>query len=149
MHRIVVNVITGEQSVVPLTPEEIAALPPPPTLGEVRETKLAALAAKRWEKETGGMSYNGMSLATDAVSQTKYIGAVIGAQMNPQSTLKWKLQDGTFVTLDAAAIVAVAFAVRGHVQACFDREATLATLINTATTVEEIDAININVGWPE
>jgi hypothetical protein len=30
MNRIEVNVITGEQTVIPLTPEEIAALPPAP-----------------------------------------------------------------------------------------------------------------------
>ncbi len=121
---------------------------PIPTLEEVRAAKIAALAAKRWEKETGGMIFNAMPLATDAVSQTKYIGAVVGAQMDPLSTMKWKLSNGTFVTLDATAIVAVAMAVRAHVQACFDNEADIKLLIEAADTVAEIDAIDLDDGWP-
>ncbi len=62
-----------------------------------------------------------MPVATDAVSQTKYIGAVVGAQIDPDTVINWKMADGTFVTLDAQAITAVAMAVRAHVQACFDR----------------------------
>ena len=119
----------------------------PLTLEEQRAEKRAALANKRWEKETGGTTFNGMPLATDAVSQTKYIGAVVGAQINPQGTMKWKTGNG-FVTLDAAAVTAVAMAVRAHVQACFDNEADLAVLIDAAETAEELDAIDINAGWP-
>jgi len=41
-----------------------------PTLEELRALKLAELAGLRWVKETGGTTYNGMPVATDAVSQT-------------------------------------------------------------------------------
>jgi hypothetical protein len=43
--------------------------------------------------------------------------------------------------LDAATILAVAQAVRTHVQACFDREATLSAQVEAATTVEEVQAV--------
>jgi hypothetical protein len=58
----------------------------------------------RWERETGGTLFNGMPIATDAVSQTKYIGAVVGAQIDPNAVINWKMADGTFVPLDAQAI---------------------------------------------
>ena len=58
------------------------------------------------------------------------------------------MADGTFVTLDAAAIAAVAMAVRAHVQACFDREAEMKAQIELAITAEEIAAIDLNTGWP-
>jgi hypothetical protein len=74
-----------------------------------------------------------MPVATDAVSQTKYIGAVVGAQVDPNAVINWKMAGGTFVTLDAQAIMAMA--VRAHVQACFDREAELKAEIEVATTV--------------
>jgi hypothetical protein len=77
--------------------------------------------------------FNGMPVATDAVSQTKYIGAVVGAQIDPNAVINWKMADGTFVTLDAQAITAVAMAVRAHVQACFNREAVLKAEIEVAT----------------
>jgi hypothetical protein len=119
-----------------------------PTLDELRARKLAELAGLRWEKETGGTTFNGMPIATDAVSQTKYIGAVVGAQIDPTAVINWKMADGTFVALDAQAITAVAMAVRTHVQACFDREAVLKADIEAATNAEELAAINLNTGWP-
>lgn len=119
-----------------------------PTLEELRARKLAELAGLRWEKETGGTVFNGMPVATDAVSQTKYIGAVVGAQIDPDAVINWKMADGTFVTLDAQAITAVAMAVRAHVQACFDNEAELKAQIEAATTADQISAVNIGTGWP-
>ncbi len=119
-----------------------------PTLEEFRAQKLADLAALRWEKETGGTLFNGMPVATDAVSQTKYIGAVVGAQIDPDAVINWKMADGAFVTLDTAAITAVAMAVRAHVQACFDREAELKAEIEAASTAEGITAVDLSTGWP-
>jgi hypothetical protein len=119
-----------------------------PTFAVLKQQKLDQLATLRWQKETGGMTFNSMLLSTDAVSQTKYIGAVVGVQIDPLTTLNWKLSDGAFVTLDAAAITAVAMAVRGHIQACFDNEATIRATIEIADDQEELDLIDLNVGWP-
>lgn len=119
-----------------------------PTVTELRLRKSADLANVRWQKEIGGTTFNGMPIATDAVSQTKYIGAVVGAQIDPNAVINWKMADGTFVTLDAQAITAVAMAVRAHVQACFDNEAELKAEIEAASTAEEIAAVDLNTGWP-
>jgi hypothetical protein len=119
-----------------------------PTLEEARASKFSALASRRWQAETGGTTFNGLPLSTDAVSQTKYVGALVGAQIDPNATLKWKMADGSFVTLDAQTITAVAMAVRAHIQACFDREAELRTLVQAAASKAELEAIDINAGWP-
>jgi hypothetical protein len=119
-----------------------------PTLEEARAAKLDALASRRWQAETGGTTFNGLALSTDTVSQTKYVGAIVGAQIDPNATLKWKMADGSFVTLDAATITAVAMAVRSHIQACFDREAELRTLLQAAASKAELEAVDINAGWP-
>jgi hypothetical protein len=103
----------------------------------------------RWQKETGGIVLNGASVATDEISQTKLIGAVVGAQMDPEVTMKWKMKDGAFVTLDATTIVGVAMAVRAHIQACFDREAELKAEIEAASNPDAMAAIDIAEGWPE
>jgi hypothetical protein len=39
-------------------------------------------------------------------------------------------------------------AVRAHVQACFDNEAVLKAQIETASSAEEIAAVDLNTGWP-
>jgi hypothetical protein len=119
-----------------------------PTLDELRARKLAELAGLCWEKETGGNTYNGMPGSTNAVSQTKYIGAVVGVQIDLNAVINWKIADGTFVALDAQAITAVAMAVRAHVQACFDREAVLKAEIEAATMADGIAALDLNTGWP-
>jgi hypothetical protein len=89
-----------------------------------------------------------MPVATDAVSQTKYIAAVVGAQIDPNAVINWKMADGIFVTLDAQAITAVAMAVRPHVQACFDNEGELKAQIEAASTAQQIAAVDLNTGWP-
>lgn len=119
-----------------------------PTLGEKRQTKLADLAAVRWEHENGGTTFNGALVATDGNSQTKYIGAVVAAQIEPTTVISWKMLDGSFVELNATAIVELAMAVRGHVQACFDRERELRALIEAAQTFAELEAVDITSGWP-
>jgi hypothetical protein len=54
---------------------------------------------------------------------------------------RWKTAGG-FVELGAEAVIAVAVAVREHVQGCFDREAGLTSVIESAETVEEAEAIS-------
>lgn len=114
----------------------------------VRRDKLAALAHKRWQVETGGITANGMSIHTDRESQSMVTSAALAAQLDPEMTIRWKTAGGNFVTLDAAQIVGIATLVRLHVQGCFDHEADLAALIAAAETVEQLDAIDINAGWP-
>lgn len=139
----IINAATGEQTVREFTSAEIAEFS-----ANLRERKIAALADLRWQRETGGMIFNDHLVATDAVSQTKIIGAVVGAQIDPTSTIQWKMADGEFVTLDAAAMVALATAMRAHVQACFDNEATLRAQIEAAPNDAAVAAIDILTGWP-
>lgn len=120
----------------------------PPTLAELRAAKLSELAEVRWTRETAGVTYNGHTFATDGTSQTKIVGAVIGAQMDPAMSIKWKTVDGTFVTLSGSQIVAMGTAVRNHVQACFDREEALRGQIELASTRSSLAAIDIAIGWP-
>jgi hypothetical protein len=119
-----------------------------PTFEELKTQKLNDLANKRWQKEIGGIIFNGMSLATDIESQTKYVGAVVGAQLDPNTVVNWKMADGSFVELDAAGITAVAMAVRSHIQTCFDIESAYRELIELAVDKDDLNLIDISVGWP-
>jgi hypothetical protein len=60
MDRIEVNVLTGEQTVIPLTPEEIAALPPPPppVIPSITFAQLLiGLVAEEWITESEGTAW--------------------------------------------------------------------------------------------
>lgn len=122
--------------------------PPPETLPEARDRRLADLSDLRWQKETGGVAFNGKTIATDVTSQTKITGAVVGMQIDPTASINWKTADGSFVTLNAAQVIALGTAVRDHIQACFNREQTLRVAIEGASTLTALAAIDITTGWP-
>nr|WP_278377177.1 DUF4376 domain-containing protein [Brucella anthropi] len=99
-------------------------------------------AAKRWEKEVGGIEVNGLTVATDDRSKTMISGARVAAMANPEFTTAWKGSGGEFVPLDAGAVVAISDAVLAHVSNCFAVEAQVLADIDAGaiTTVEQIDA---------
>ena len=110
------------------------------SLESIKEAKLAELASARYAQETGGLALNGMTIRTDRESQALITGAALKASTDESYVCRWKTVEG-FVELTAAQIIAVADAVRDHVQASFDHEAELVALVDAAETVEELEAI--------
>lgn len=141
------------------TPEEIALHinGKPPTLDEARAAALAALATRRWQAETAGITVNGMDIPTDRESQALITGAVAGTLIDPAQEVRWKtaMQDEygapIFVTLTAQAIQIVALAVRAHVQLCFDCEAVKSAQIAACATPADVAVwrkMEMDQGWP-
>ncbi len=108
---------------------------------------IAYAAAKRYEIETGGYTYDSHSIATDRDSQSKITSVAVAANTVGSSfSTDWKCSDGTFFTLDQSGAIAMATAVMTFVSACFATEASVVTAINagTTTTTADIDAAS----WP-
>lgn len=114
--------------------EEKAAIALAAERDRIKARRNAALAS--------GTEVAGIAVHTDDLSQQRIVGAALAASLDPATTVNWKVVDGTFVTLDAATILAVAQAVRAHVQACFDREAALLTALDAGAEHD------IDDGWP-
>ncbi len=115
--------------------------PPPPTpFSELKAAKKAEIAQARYNAEIAGVTVNGVSIKTDRESQGLITGAALKALQDSTYTCRWKGIDG-FVELTAPQIIAIADAVRQHVQSCFDHEAELQPLIEAATTIEELEQI--------
>ena len=68
MNRIEYNVETGETLVIELTPEEIAALPPPPTL-EQRNAAISQQRAERYKAETDHLGMKFLRTQDEAIKQ--------------------------------------------------------------------------------
>lgn len=102
----------------------------------------AAIAARRWQAEVGGLTISGMHVHTDERTRTNILGAYQEALEDPAYTVLWKGADGAFVALDAPTIIAVAKAIRHHVQACFIREAVL------LAELAQGEPYDIETGWP-
>ncbi len=116
-------------------------------LAEARSAKLSALAAYRYDREVGGTLVGGVEVRTDRESQALLTGAAVAAMLNSEYEIAWKAVAG-WVTLDAASIIGLASAVRAHAQSCFDRERKLTQEIEAAMTVEELQAVDLTIGWP-
>jgi hypothetical protein len=115
----------------------------PKPLAEVKAAKLAALAAIRFARETGGTG----GMRTDRESQSLIVGAALAATLDPNYTVEWKSTAG-WVTLNATQLLAAAQAVRAHVQACFSNERVLAEAIDAAADPSGVMAIDLGQGWP-
>lgn len=121
---------------------------PPSTLSEAIPAKLTELAGKRYAVETGGTMLGTMPLNTDRQTCAIITAAYVKAMADPAFTVpNWKLADGVFVTLDAATIMAVADAMSAHVQAAFDREATLSAQIMALETAAAVNAFDVDAEW--
>ena len=104
--------------------------------------KRKRIKERRDKALVAGTTVNGVTIATDDLSQQRITGAALAATVDASTTVNWKLPDDTFVTLTAAQIIDIAQGVRTHIQSCFDREAEL------LAALEAGQSYDIDAGWP-
>lgn len=116
---------------------------------EITSDELAAINTRREEIRLrrdqaidAGTIVAGLPVATDDKTQTRIMGAALSAMLDPDYSVDWKTASGTFVTFTGPQVIAVAQAIRSHVQACFDREAVL------LADLENGRPYDIDAGWP-
>lgn len=127
--------VTATWEVESLSTEEISAI-----LADAKTAKKAEIAEARYAAEIAGVAVGGFAVRTDRESQSLITGAALKATQDATYTCRWKTESG-FVTLDSATVIAVADAVRSHVQGCFDAEDAKCVLIDAATTIVEVEAV--------
>lgn len=98
-------------------------------------------AAKRWEKEVGGIVVNGIPVATDDRSKIMITGIHNAAKGDPEFTTRWKCPDGSFVEVDSANAIAIGEAVLTHIACCFAVEESVQSELATGwkATYADID----------
>ncbi|MNP00707.1 hypothetical protein D3C76_925020 [compost metagenome] len=101
------------------------------------------VANERFKHETSGIRFEGRSIDTSRDSQALIAGAAVSAILDPNYHCNWKTGAG-FVELQAPQLIAIATAVRTHIQACFDRELALLRAIDAGDYCDEMLA----EGWP-
>lgn len=122
-----------------------------PELGvllQLRNTRLEALAARRYAAEEAGTTLpDGTVIATDRITQGKVTAAYIKAKEDPAyGVADWKIATGVFISLTGPEIIAIADAIEAHVQACFTRERELTDALMANLT--DIALVDIDAGWP-
>jgi hypothetical protein len=121
--------------------------PPAATVATTKAAKLAALAAKRYEIETGGITVAGATIMTDPASQAKLTGAWVRMQRLPETVINWKGKNG-WSQMRKADVEVIVDAVSNHVQSCFDNERVHSDAITSLTIIAAINAYDITTGWP-
>lgn len=117
------------------------------TLADRKAELISALANKRWQIETGGVTLGGMTIPTDRDTQSIVDRAVKAfADGDITGAIDFKTAAG-FVQIDETAMRAIKAAGAQHIQACFTRERELTAAIDAAATHAALDAIDITVGW--
>lgn len=121
----------------------------PPTLADRKTVLSDRLAERRWEIETGGFTFRGKTVKSDADSQAKINGLMTGIELLGESFhTKWKCQNG-WLQLDAQGARELVTAGFAHVALCFAREGDLAAMIDAAAE-EDLPSLAeaVEAFWP-
>lgn len=110
---------------------------------QIRLNLIEAIAAIRWEKETGGITLtNGISVKTDRESQGTIFNGYSSLKNGLVASSMWKFA-GEWVEVTLPDIEPIAQAVSRHVRACFSAEKAVSDLIDKATDTNALLAIDL------
>lgn len=108
------------------------------------EERAQAIAAERFIREASGVFIDEMNIETTRDSQALIASTGLSALLDPEYRCNFKTLGG-FVEIGSEQIIAIAKAVRSHVQACFDRELHLLRALEAGTYKDEM----LGEGWPD
>ena len=149
-HRVVeaAPVLVGEDwrqayELVRLTAHEIAEL-----LAVEKARLIESATAKRWEVETGGVTFpDGTRVATTVDDQNRITAVIANAQHAGVTSVDFKAASG-WITLSMDELQGIAAGIAIHVQGCFSVERGHHEAIAALTTLAKARAYDVTKGWP-
>lgn len=122
-----------------LPPEE-PIIPIETTFEQKKEDKMNSIPYMKDAKIAEGFLWNDEYLVDITFNSITYLNSsVLLANLGMWNNNKWKMKDGTFVTLTSEQLMAMAFAVGNYVNSLFLREEQLKLQLEAATTEEELN----------
>ncbi|MDT0140844.1 DUF4376 domain-containing protein, partial [Acidovorax sp. PRC11] len=108
----------------------------------------AAVTARRWEVETGGITLpTGTRVGTTLSDQNRITTVIANAQLAGVSEVDFKAASG-WVSLTLDELRGIASAIARHVQACFSAERAHHEAIEVLTTTAQALEYDVHSGWP-
>lgn len=128
---------------------ETFAAPAGPSLADLKAARLAMLATRRWQAETGGITVAGVAVPTDRTTQDR-VDQIVKAYDDGDiaGDIDFKA-GGLWVSLTEAQLRAIKAAGAQHIQSCFSNERALAEAVEAAADETALSAIDLDAGWPE
>ena len=117
-------------------------------LEERKAERLAELAHRRWEIETGGIVVGGLTVPSDRDTQDR-IDQIVKAYGDGDlsAPVRFKLAPGVHIDIDQVTLRAIKAAGAQHIDECFNREADVAVLILAAPDLAALETINVQGFW--
>lgn len=140
------HILQGEMIIpVETSPEPISFDDGIPVYGDVdidtlKQGKLWQLADNRWREETAGYIYNGHEFHSDRESQDRVFQAYTASLSNPNFTATWKTKTG-WLEMTANDFITLYNEFQTFLQGLYQKEKNLQALVEAATTIEELNAI--------
>jgi hypothetical protein len=103
----------------------------------------------RNELEVSGFPYMGKVFDSDPRSFLRIATANDAALKSPDFQVEWTTKDNSKILLNATEMLGVLPALAVHGQAIFSHSVTLKEAIEAAETLEALQAIDIESGWPD
>lgn len=117
---------------------------------EVLAELKAQATAIRWRVMTGGMEVGGVQVGTTIDDQNRITSVVANAALaglTDADEVDFKTSSG-WVRITIGQVKAMAGAIGQFVQACYTAERAHHEAIDLLATPEQINAYNVNTGWP-
>ena len=117
---------------------------------ETQKSEAIGRARQRRQKaEVSGITVNGIDIRTTPNSQARVAGLMTTVLADDQAdNFDFEHQPAQWVTIDRATAFAIGKAVSDHVQAGFTRQRQLQSDIEAAQDMYDLQAIDLNSGWP-
>lgn len=117
-------------------------------LGRHKEWMMEEAARKRREHEAGGLALpDGTRILTAIEDQNRVSAALVGMRNSGIAEVDFKAASG-WVRLDQERLAQMAALIASHVQACFSNERALHEAIGAAQSLDELNLIDLEGGWP-
>lgn len=122
-------------------------------LGVQQERAWSAVKAKREQLETGtAPTPLGARVQIDEASKAKIMGLLNMARLAEEAEQpfaeQFTMADNSVVTLDNAGVRQLALAAGEYVSQVYARARALRAAIDAVETIEDLDAIDLEAGWP-
>ena len=120
---------------------------PTTSLDEAKAVKWAQIKTDRIRAEDAGFTVEGLgTFQSDNDSRQKITGAALAAKIAKDDgqpyQVNWTLADNSVIPLNADQMIEVGQALLVHLDEVHQRSLQLYTLVQSAETVEEVEAIN-------
>ena len=117
-------------------------------LDEEKDSKLRALSLRRKQAEETFV-FNGQTILLDEGTQARINAALIGLERSTEgTTTPWQIRRGVFVDFNTTTLEALGLAAFEHVRLCFVNAKAVSSRILAATSLADLDAIDLENGWP-